>query len=55
MEVFVDLLDVLLVADCTPVFILYHKYQYNKRLPNAVTPRRFYLFAVETKCIRKIN
>jgi len=28
MEVFIDLLEVLLVADCTPLFILFRKYQY---------------------------
>jgi hypothetical protein len=39
MEVFIDLLEVLLVAVCAPVFILYHKYKYRKRLPNAVAPR----------------
>jgi hypothetical protein len=38
MELFIDLLEVFLVADYIPVFILDHKYQYSKHLPNAAAP-----------------
>jgi len=55
MEVFIELLEVLLVADFTPGFILYHKYQYSKHLPSPtlLRPARFCLFAVENKYVKK--
>ena len=46
LEVFVDLFEVLLVADFTPIFARYHKYHYSKRLPNAVAPSEIFTIRV---------